>query len=260
MPLLTITAPGVYEIRQDYTQAHPAHHAIVIAPGVHYVTLLLYGRIVGAGGSASSNAAIYANGNADVRIIGMGGSIRGFYANIWMENCYISRIQDVFMQDAWFRGIMHSGDDPIILGNDIRNVTGCTLHPDAFAIGIETQGVSNPGKAKVLRNIVQDVYATGSGESIGISITDKGLDAIMAGNVVKNQTVVPNKSFGLWVGGESNVAVVQNHIQGFHYGAAFSSPPTGFVDENSFKNVTVPILDGGTLTPDVVVGPSDIND
>lgn len=259
MPLLTITAPGVYEVRSDMTQSAPNDHAIRIAPGVHYVTILLYARLVGAGGPNSNNAAIYADGNADVKIIGMGGSIRGFARNIWMENCFISRIENVFMQDAWFRGIWHQGDDPMIAGNDIRSVTGCTFYPNAYCMGIETQGISNPGKAKVLRNTVQDVYGVGTGEGVGISISDKGQDAVVMHNIVKNQTVIPSKSFGLWVGGQSNVSAAHNHFQGYHYGATFSSPPTGFVDENSFLNVAVPIQDS-SFPKDVVIGPGDIAD
>ncbi len=257
MPLMTVSAPGVYSIMSDLTQSNPNDHAIAIAPGVHYVTILLYARLVGAGGPNSNNAAVYANGNADVKIIGMGGSMRGFQRNVWMENCFISRIENLFMQDAWFRGISHNGDDPMIVGNDIRNVTGCTFYPNAYCMGIETQGMTNPGKAKVLRNTVQDVYGMGTGESVGISISDKGRDAAVVGNIVKNQTVVPDKSFALWVGGDSDVAAVHNHFQGYHYGATFSSPPTGFVDENSFKNVTVPIQDSGG---DVVIGPADMID
>ena len=257
MPVLTITSPGVYHITADYTSAGPNDHGVVIAPGVHYVTILLYSRLVGAGGPASLNSGVFFDGNADVKIIGMGGSIRGFQYGVRGENTNIARVRDVFVQDAYFRGIGISGQEPTIEGNDIRNVGGCTAYPNAYCMGIETQGLGgSAGKAKVLRNMVQDTYGVGSGESVGIALSDRGHGAIIQGNVIRN-SVLRAGSFGLWVGGQSNPSVIGNHFDTWTYGATWSSPPSGFIDENSFRNCTQNIYNN---TFSLEIGPSDLAD
>jgi hypothetical protein len=256
--VLTIDKPGNYSVDTDLVQANPKEHAVVIAPGTHNVTIFLRARIIGSGGPFSTNAGIFANGCADLKIFGQGGSIQGFSRNIWLEQCDGTRIDGVNMPNSWFRGIYHLGGSPVFCDNDVRNVGGAKWTPDAFCMGIETAGLdpTKPGSPRLLRNSVQEVYGVGSGETVGIAISDNSLDGIVDGNVVSNSILRP-KSFGVWVGGESRVTVVHNHFEGFDRGITFSSPPTGFVDENSFFNVNQPILDSGG---DIIRGSSDLAD
>src|SRR6266436_1612290 len=101
MPLMTISAPGTYFIDSDMTQMNPADDAIRIAPGVHYVNIILRGgRIVGSGAAGSVNAGIRAIGNAAVTVIGQGGSIRGFGYGMSFQDTLLARIDGVFVQDA----------------------------------------------------------------------------------------------------------------------------------------------------------------
>ena len=112
------------------------------------------------------------------------------------------------------------------------------------------------GKPSILRNHVANVVGMGEGESVGISITDKGVGAVVAHNVIANHAW-KDKSFGLWVGGDSDATVVGNIFDNWRYGLAFSSPPVGWVDENAYRRCTSNILDSGG---DVVVGFSDFSD
>lgn len=257
MPLLTINAPGIYPIMSDYTAASPTDDAVRILPAVHHVTILLYSRLVGAAGPASLNSGIFFEGNAAVNVIGMGGSIRGFQYGVRGEKANIARVRDVFVQDAYFRGICISGQEPVISDNDVWNVGGCTAYPNAYCMGIETQGLGgSAGRAKILRNTVQDVYGVGTGEGVAISLSDKGDLATIQGNTLQNAVLRP-RTFGLWVGGDSDPSATHNHFEGFQYGAAVSSVPDGFLDGNTWRRCTQKMLISGTGT---VIGPEDLID
>lgn len=257
MPLMTITAPGIYAITADMTQTNPADDAIKVQAGVNYVTILLYSRLVGAGGSGSLNSAINFDGCAAVSVIGMGGSIRGFQYGVRAAGTNYAKVRNLFVQDALFRGIRIDGERTVIEDNDVRNVTGCTAYANAYCMGIEAQGYSTADSdISILRNTVRNVKGMGTGESVGISLSGNGLGALIKGNAVMNDELYEG-SFGYWIGGESDPAFVHNHADRFGYGACFSSPPTGHVDENSFRNCTVNIQDSGG---DVVIGPSDTAD
>lgn len=250
MPLMTISAPGYYEVTSDLTQADPNDHAIYVNPGVHFVTIVLKARLVGAGGPGSLNCGIYAPYSAALNIVGMGGNIRGFQYGVRGDNNDLTHIRDLFVQDALFRGICIAGNDTMISDNDVRNVTGCTAYPDAFCFGIEVSGTaaSNVGAPKVLRNNVQDCIGMGQGEGVGISITDKGLQGIVAGNSVHCTALSNPKAngessgYGLWVGGNSDVVCAHNVFTSWGVGGAYSSPTAGFIDDNSVRNCTVPFM------------------
>ena len=254
MPMMTITAPGVYEIRADMTQVNPNDPAIFIAPGVHYVTLLTYSRLVCSAGPGALNAAIAFDGNAAVSIINMGGSIRGFQYGVRGENANLTKVRGVVVQDAYFRGIRIDGEGTLIEGCDIQNITGCTAHPNAYCMGIEAQGVlTADSRISILRNTVRNVKGMGTGESVGIALSDKGQSALIKDNAVINPLMLSG-SFGYWVGGDSDPSFVHNHADTFGHGVCFSSPPTGLVDENSFRNCTNNITDSGG---DIIRGPGD---
>lgn len=245
-----IDAPGDYIIDRDLTQPDPTKNCIVINPGVHYVTLRLRSRLVGAGGAGSNNAGIHAVGSAAVTVLGDGGCIRGFAYGASFFDTYLTSFRDLFVQDALFRGIKLQGDDAMISECDIRNVGGALWTPNAYCMGIEVSGMSSSGKPKVMRNTVQKVHGVGIGESVGISISDNAQGAFVVGNVIVNDTKPGNPfgagaSIGLWCGGDSDVTVTHNTFGTWDYGAAFSSTPTGRVSKCSFANCTVAIHDTG---------------
>lgn len=241
-----IDSPGDYVIDRDLTQPNPNQDCVIINPGVHYVTLHLRSRLVGAGGSASTNAGIKTNGSAACTILNEGGSIRGFGYGVQMSDSYLARIIGVFVQDAWFRGIKLSGDAAYIADCDIRNITGATWTPNAYCFGIEVSGMSTNGSPKVLRNLVENVLGMGeSGESVGISFSDNGLGGLVVGNIIKNPTLRP-RSWGVWVGGQSDVTASHNLIDTWENGAGFSSPTDGFIDENAIVNCTNLIINSGS--------------
>jgi hypothetical protein len=256
---VVIDSPGDYTIDRDMTQADPLQHCVTINPGVHYVTLRLRSRLVGAGGVNSNNAGIYANGNAAVSLIGDGGSIRGFAYGVQFYNTLIARMNGLFVQDALFRGIKIEGDDAMISNCDIREVHGAMWTPSAYCMGIECSGMtSGNGKPKVLNNFVQNVYGTNSGgntgESVGISITDLGIGAVVAGNIIQNDTK-PGLAFAhgatiaVWCGGASNVLIDGNVMRTWDNGIVASSPPSIAHGQNLFANCTTDFLIGGPLIP-----------
>lgn len=261
MPLLTISSPGTYHITADYT-CGPLEDGIVVNPGVHYVTIFLYSRLVGAGGAASQNAGIRLRGNADVKIISMGGSIRGFQYGICGEVAggvpvNIPQIHGISVLDATFRGIRLDAEEPIVQGCDVRNVGGCNVFPNAYCMGIEVQGYLKPeGKPSILRNTVRNIQGVGTGESVGISISDKGVGGVLAHNTIINPAMLPG-SFGVWIGGDSDVLAFGNGLDTWGNGIAVSSPPSAYIDENAFKNCLTKVL---SSTPKVVLGPSDLID
>jgi hypothetical protein len=107
------------------------------------------------------------------------------------------------LQRNWFRGVSIAGDRVIVSHNLVADIGGTTAFPDAFAIGIEVRG----NHCEIVRNQVSDVYPTGSGEGVGISVTnDDTTDCVVARNVVRNERLPPwGRTFGLWIPGRSTI-------------------------------------------------------
>lgn len=253
-----IDAPGDYTIDRDLTQTDPNGSCVYINPGVHFVTIRLRSRLVGAGGVNSNNVGILANGNAAVTLLGDGGNIRGFTYGVKFWNTYLARMSGLFVQDALFRGIKIEGDDAMISNCDIREVHGALFTPSAYCMGIEASGMSAVGMPKIIKNFVQNVHGTTSGgntgESVGISITDLALGAVVTDNVVQNDSK-PGLGFGLgasigiWCGGASDVFVEGNSLRTWDYGLVSSSPPSVGHASNVFGNCTTDFQIGGTTNP-----------
>lgn len=239
-----IDSPGDYTITQDLTQPDWNESCIWVVPGTHFVTIRLRSRLEGTGGPGSINAGIQANGCAALTILNDGGSMRGFAYGVNLWDCYLARIERLFVRDAFFRGIKVEGNDSYVADCDIRCVKGATWTPNAYCFGIEVQGIGggNEGRHKVLRNSVFDVAGVGTGESVGISVSDKGLNSTVFGNVIKNPALIA-KSYGLWVGGVSDVSATHNLFDSWNVAAEFSEPPTGFTDDNAFRNCNSLIVD-----------------
>jgi len=257
MPIRTISSPGLYYQDTDITQSNPNDDGILITS--NYVTLINRARIVGAGGVNSNNAGIRVTNGAAVTILNHGGSVRGFTYGLSAYNAYLLRVQDLFVQDALFRGIKVEGDDAYVAGCDIREVHGAMFTPFAYCMGIEMSGMtSGGGKSKVLRNSVQNVHGTTSGgntgESVGISITDLNVGAVVQGNLIQNDfkpglAFAHGASIGVWIGGASAVVVADNIIRTWDNGIVSSSPTSDGHGQNLFADCTVDAITGGTTIP-----------
>lgn len=240
-----IDSPGDYTIDRDITCTSPNDAAVIINAGVHYVTLHLRSRLVAGFSSSGISRGIEANGSAQVCLLGEGGSISGFRWGVRLSGCYLARVRGLFLPSSLFCGIEINGDACCVEDNDIREVYGST-----FAANERCRGIGVYGSApKVQRNLVTNVRATGLEESLGISIDDLAQNGMVIGNVIKNDVLVSKgqgrKSYGIWVGGSSNVVVAHNTIDTWEAGLTFSSPPTGFIDENAYRNCVVNVQDGG---------------
>ena len=124
-------------------------------------------------------------------------------------------------------------------------------------MGIELSGeTATGGLPKVIRNLVRNVHGTNSGgntgESVGISITDLGIGAVVSGNVIQNDTkaglaFAHGASMAVWCGGASDVLVADNILRTWDYGVVSSSPPSVGHGQNMFVNCTTDSQIGGLL-------------
>ncbi len=245
LPLQIINTPGIYEFRQDYTSQSVSDDAIVVAPGVHNVHIVLYSRLACLATLPKNrqNAGIRLNGNNACKIIGMGGTIRGYGYGVSAVNCGNLEIWNLSVPDALMRGIRTSGANTLIQNCVVRNIFGSTFTPKQYCFGIETSGAA----PKVLGNTVEEFYGTedglgDNGEGVGISCSDGGIDALVKGNACKNGTRQP-KSYGFWLGGSFDGAVVHNYAENLFRGFAASSPTYGLFDENAARNCDQDFID-----------------
>lgn len=250
-----IDSPGVYWIDRDITVIHENAAGIYINPGVHYVTIHLQSRIInGTGRTDSLNCGIAANASAAVNIIGQGGSVRGFRWGARLSSCYLARVKGLVIQDGLFCGVEINGDDAVVEDCDIREIHGST-----FAAHERCRGVSIYGARPTVRNnVIRNVMASNIEESLGVSIDDLGVGGLVSGNaILQDQMVVrgDRKSFGVWVGGNSRVVCTHNTLGRWQVGIAYSSPPSGLVDSNSYDECEEEVWDGGD--GDVIRGDGD---
>lgn len=115
------------------------------------------------------------------------------------------------LSNNWFRGVMIAGNRVEVSRTVVTDIGGTTVHEDAYAIGIEVRG----DHCEIVNNRVADVYPTGSGEGVGISVTnDDVTECLVAGNVLENSTQpVWGRTFGIWAKGRARVRdnVAINH-------------------------------------------------
>jgi hypothetical protein len=242
-----IDASGDYTIDRDMTQTDPALPCVLINPGVNYVNLRLRSRLVYGGPTSGASCGIKCASNAAVTIIGDGGSIYGFPEGIRMDACYLAKIFDIAIQSALHQGIVLTGDDVIIKGCDVRSIGGWTGQNPSRNFGIQVSGV----RPTIINNQVEQVTATE--EAIGISVSDQGIDGVIAFNVIRCLGAPPPPlsngnpaSYGIWVGGASKVSDELNLVEGWAIGAAYSSPPSGDYGGNRYVNCTKDTLINST--------------
>jgi len=237
-----IDSAGHYIIDRDITQTHPSDAAVYVNPGVHNVTLEIRGRIEGAIPANGTSSGIEANGCNLLKIIGSG-VVRGFTYGARLENCQMATVKGLLVRDSKFRGIKIEGDYAKVEDCEVLCVTGATWTPNAYCMGIEVAGMVADGNGQpvVQRNLVRQVQGMGSGESVGISVTDKGRGGIVLQNAVLNDVLLAG-SWGIWVGGNSVVDLNFNTVRKYINGAAFSSPTFGYIGPNAFPGCTNKIV------------------
>lgn len=246
MPLITITSAGFYAITSDYTATSEHDSAVVVAPNVHNVTILLYTRLIcPAFSAARQNAGILFSGNNNAcGVIGLGGHTRGFGYGLCAPNSQGLRIDNLTVEDALMRGIKIEGADALVKNCLIKNIRGSTLTPAQYCMGIEVSGA----RPKITSNLIEEFYGTGpepnNGEAVGISVSDLGVGGVVMGNIVRNGRIQP-KSYGYWIGGESDVSFAHNHAENMSFGGAASSPTMGMQAGNTFRNCGCDFVDSG---------------
>jgi len=196
------------------------------------------------------------------RITVKNGSISGFMYGVYLSDLADAvrpngsfdggghTLKDLDISRCTFRGIRIEGNGNVVRNNTIREIGGCTLYQDAYAFGVESFG---PG-ALIECNRLYEVRGGGVadiGEGVGISISDFGDGSVIRDNVLmqssreisRNYTDWPaesRSSYGIWIGGESDVMVDANLITNFVYGITYKRTARGLFCRNRVNNAVAP--------------------
>jgi Ca2+-binding RTX toxin-like protein len=276
MPIISeagavITAPGVYTLDRDLVFSGKTGSAITIA--ADNVVIDLNGHtITGSRAADSFASAISAADRSGITV--RNGSIEGFFYGVRLDDSSTGTVRygnhlvsNLDVSDCTFRGITVQGVGNVVRDCVVSDIQGTTNYDNAFACGIETLGP----RAQLLNNLVTDVYARDMGEALGISVSNNGVGTVVAGNTIRNTTFDEFRSFGIWVGGGSNVTSYGNSVTNYTYGQGWSSVNTGVFYNNTSVNCVVWFHNGnptgiidrggntviGTSAPDNFVG-SDV--
>lgn len=235
----TISSPGYYELGSNISSTNSNFSAITI--NSDNVTLDLKNYTLsnsGAGPNTISNG-VYANQRKNVTI--QNGAVSNFLYGIRLEdtstNYSVSNylVKNVKTLSNTFRGMCISGTNNSVTCCIVDDTQGCTFFSNAFSCGIEVKGVCN----YVARNVISTVFPQGTGEGLGISVSDGGNGSLIEDNKIINATLA-SSSYGIWVGGNSNVVCNNNTIINYQHGIAYSSPTSGAYLNNKAISCTVP--------------------
>lgn len=208
------------------------------------------------------------------RITIKNGAISGFMYGVYLSDLADSvrpngsfdggghTVECLDIRRCTFRAIRVEGNGNVVRNNSIREIGGCTLSEDAYAFGIESIG---PG-AMIENNRIYEVRGRGVadiGEGVGISISDYGDGSVIRDNVITQSSRELNgkytdwsaesrSSYGVWIGGESDVMVDANLINNFVYGITFKRTSTGCFSRNVVNNAVVPYYLPTVMGPTLV--------
>lgn len=175
------------------------------------------------------------------------GTIRGFFYGVHFDDLTYSRsctIENLTIQNSTFRGIVATGAMCVIRKNQIQSVSGTTVFPEAYAMGIECLGT-----AVIQDNIISEVYGTGTGEGVHISSSDYAKNTIISGNILSNVNM-SDHTYLMWIGGVSVAHIFDNILIGGKHGVTANAPNvTGSVGKNKFYNVTLPYTLNSNVVP-----------
>ena len=250
-----IKNPGIYTLGKDLTVTGSGF-GIKIESG--NVVLDLNGFNIN-NESNKSTSAIGVYGQDCSNVIIKGGGINGFFYGIRLDNTNSTEdgsgnnlVDGVHVGGSTFRGISLEGAHNSVVNSVIDGVSGTTIYQNAFACGIEAKGPH----AIISNNLIKEIYATGRGEGLGISISGFGDNSLVQGNIIKNQNKTEFRSFGVWVGGYSyGVDVVSNKIEYMTHAQGWSSVTSG----NYAGNVGYQIEKFGAYTSLPTLNGVDLN-
>jgi Ca2+-binding RTX toxin-like protein len=236
---ITITRPGVYTLDRDLVFNGKTGSAITVA--ADNVVIDLNGHTIRGSGAADSFArAISSTNHTDITI--KNGDIEGFFYGVRLDDTSRTPllytryghhvVSNLDVSDCTFRGISVQGPDNVVTSCTVSDIHGTINYVNAFAAGIETLGP----RARILDNIVREVYARDLGEALGISVSHNGVGTIVAGNAIGNSRFDEFRSFGIWIGGGSNVTSSANVVTTYSYGQCFSGDSAGNFSGNTSVN------------------------
>ena len=116
-------------------------------------------------------------------------------------------VENMTIRDSHFRGVLIYGSHSVVDNVTVQGVGGTTVTPNAYAFGIEMRG----DHCRVTNNIIREFYPVGTGEGVGISLSDDGMDhCVVSGNVMTNsKRPETGDTFGLWL---HNRALVERNV------------------------------------------------
>ena len=147
-------------------------------------------------------------------------------------------VEGMTLIDSDFRGMRVVADGGVIRDNLIVRAGGCAAYANSFAMGIEAVGRG----LVVEDNTVVGVTPVGSGEGLGVSISEGGV-----GTIVRRNAITGVRDYGIWIGGASRVLVENNVVTGSRVGFAMSSPTGGIRANNKFIECATDRKIGGAV-------------
>ncbi len=206
-----VSNPGLYCLVSDIK-----HHVDIRADNV---TLDLRGHCIrGSGDPKATKAGVnIRQGRRNVTIAN--GCITGFMYGVRAggptgpRSSHIT-LSKLRLTDHSFRGAMVFAEETTVEDSHVERIGGTEVYKDAYAMGLEIRG----NNCRIARNVVREVYPTGSGEGIGISLSNyEPTDCVVADNFIANSRLsLTGNTFGMWV---APVARIENNVvRNFTYG------------------------------------------
>jgi hypothetical protein len=225
-----IATPGRYALDEDRTT--PLR---ILA---HDVTVDLRGKqIVGSGDPSAKDSGVYIeHGRKHVSV--RNGRISGFMYGVLADagagrssSAHVS-LEGLALVGNSFRGALLHATNASVEHCTVGTTGGTTFFDDAYVMGLELRG----DHSRVCRNTVYEFYGQGSGESVGICLSDEGMDhGLVEGNTIVNARLpAEGRSFGVWA---RNRAMIRgNTMVNLTYAMA---PPDYRSPENTIDNIVI---------------------
>lgn len=247
---INIDKPGTYCLVKNFTYPGQSSAITIRTSGI---VLDFQGHSISSNISDNTAIGIYTIDQQDITI--RNGNLNGFFFGIYLADTKGSStgadsrsgghiIEKMVIKNSLFRGIRLEGIHNTVRACTISDTGGTSFFPNSFAIGIELIGPS----VTIDNNVVNETYACGIGESVGIAFSNNCNGASASFNKISNTKRTSTRcsflghSFGIWVGGNStlktNAYIRNNIINGMHNGFSFSSPTTGWYGYNQITNAT----------------------
>lgn len=220
----TITTSGLYCLTANIFVSTPDQNGILITAS--NVTLDLQGKAIVGPGSGTGRGVLAINQSS---VTVRGGNVSGFHVGVQLELSNYSSVERMDVSGNAIRGIVIEGLNAIAELNRAKGIAGSSAYPDSHSMGIEVNG----NNCHVRFNQLENIMPYGSGEGVGISLSDNASGCNVYDNLIRfaaNSST--GRTFGAWVGGGAYPASIHNNVMlGADYGL-FGYLATG----NSFGN------------------------